>query len=297
VTPANTILAVRDLVKEYPGVRAVDGISFSVSEGTCFGLLGPNGAGKTTTVEIMEGVIPATAGAVLYRGSPIGRRFREEAGIQFQSTALQDYLTVAETLDLFRKLYGRVETIDEVVEMCSLDELLDRDTRKLSGGQRQRLFLGIALINRPALVFLDEPTTGLDPQARRNLWDLIQGIKAEGKTIILTTHYMEEAQILCDEVAIMDYGKIIARGTPADLIRQHGRKITVVIPRQRFAPATDGFPLPVREVKDTIEIRTDDVNRCLEQLITHGVDLTDITVRSPNLETVFLNLTGRQLRE
>lgn len=291
------ILEVKNLVKKYDKVVAVDGVSFALQPGVCFGLLGPNGAGKTTTIEIIEDVIPPTAGEIFYKGKPRSPSFREEVGIQFQSTALLNFLTVRETLETFKSFFTQTTPIEKLVELCRLGEFLNRYNDKMSGGQRQRFLLALALINQPQLLFLDEPSTGLDPQARRNLWDLIQGIKAEGKTIILTTHYMEEAQILCDEVAIMDYGKIIARGTPADLIRQHGRKITVVIPRQRFAPATDGFPLPVREVKDTIEIRTDDVNRCLEQLITHGVDLTDITVRSPNLETVFLNLTGRQLRE
>jgi len=291
------ILEVKNLVKKYDKVVAVDGVSFALQSGVCFGLLGPNGAGKTTTIEIIENVIPPTAGEIFYKGKSRSPSFREEVGIQFQSTALLNFLTVRETLETFKSFFTQTTPIEKLVELCRLGEFLNRYNDKMSGGQRQRFLLALALINQPQLLFLDEPSTGLDPQARRNLWDLIQGIKAEGKTIILTTHYMEEAQILCDEVAIMDYGKIIARGTPADLIRQHGRKITVVIPRQRFAPATDGFPLPVREVKDTIEIRTDDVNRCLEQLITHGVDLTDITVRSPNLETVFLNLTGRQLRE
>jgi len=291
------ILEVKNLVKKYDRVVAVDGVSFALQSGVCFGLLGPNGAGKTTTIEIIENVIPPTAGEIFYKGKPRSPSFREEVGIQFQSTALLNFLTVRETLETFKSFFTQTTPIEKLVELCRLGEFLNRYNDKMSGGQRQRFLLALALINQPQLLFLDEPSTGLDPQARRNLWDLIQGIKAEGKTIILTTHYMEEAQILCDEVAIMDYGKIIARGTPADLIRQHGRKITVVIPRQRFAPATDGFPLPVREVKDTIEIRTDDVNQCLEQLITHGVDLTDITVRSPNLETVFLNLTGRQLRE
>jgi ABC-2 type transport system ATP-binding protein len=157
--------------------------------------------------------------------------------------------------------------------------------------------LSLALINQPELLFLDEPSTGLDPQARRNLWDLIQGIKADGKTIILTTHYMEEAQFLCDQVAIMDYGKIIAQGSPDELIRQYSHGITVVISKEHFALAADSFSLPVREVKDTIEIKTDNVNQCLKQLISHDVDLSNITVRSPNLESVFLNLTGRKLRE
>ena len=296
MTPANTILAVRDLVKEYPGVRAVDGISFSVSEGTCFGLLGPNGAGKTTTVEIMEGVIPATAGAVLYRGSPIGRRFREEAGIQFQSTALQDYLTVAETLDLFRKLYGRVETIDEVVEMCSLEELLDRDTRKLSGGQRQRLFLGIALINRPALVFLDEPTTGLDPQARRNFWQMVEGIKARNTTIVLTTHYMEEAYILCDAIAIMDHGKIIAEGSPQALLAEHFDDVVLELPKEDWPNAVAGFDYQVLRAGQNVEISTADVNTALAALTDAGVPLQRLRIRPRNLEDLFIELTGKELR-
>ncbi len=296
MTPANTILAVRDLVKEYPGVRAVDGISFSVSEGTCFGLLGPNGAGKTTTVEIMEGVIPATAGAVLYRGSPIGRRFREEAGIQFQSTALQDYLTVAETLDLFRKLYGRVETIDEVVEMCSLGELLDRDTRKLSGGQRQRLFLGIALINRPALVFLDEPTTGLDPQARRNFWQMVEGIKARNTTIVLTTHYMEEAYILCDAIAIMDHGKIIAQGSPQALLAEHFDDVVLELPKEDWPNAVAGFDYQVLRAGQNVEISTADVNTALAALTDAGVPLQRLRIRPRNLEDLFIELTGKELR-
>jgi ABC-2 type transport system ATP-binding protein len=293
----DAILEVKNLVKKYNQVVAVDGISFALRQGTCFGLLGPNGAGKTTTIEVIEDVIPPTAGEVFYKGAPRTSSFREEVGIQFQSTALLNLLTVRETLETFQSFFRKTATVEELVKLCRLAEFLDQYNDKISGGQRQRFLLALALINRPELLFLDEPSTGLDPQARRNLWDLIQGIKAEGKTLILTTHYMEEAQHLCDEVAIMDYGKIIAQGTPAELIRQYSRGIIVVLPRQRFALEANGFPLPFREVKDTIEIKTDDVNQCLEQLITHGVDLSDITIRSPNLETVFLNLTGRKLRE
>jgi len=205
-------LEARHLVKQYPGVTAVNDVSFAVAEGICFGLLGPNGAGKTTTVEIIEGVTKPTSGEVRYYGEPAGDRFREEAGIQFQNTALQDYLTVRETLEMFRDLYDRQADIDEILEACSLTELADRDNRKLSGGQRQRLLLGVALVNRPRLIFLDEPTTGLDPQARRNFWELVQGILAKGATVILTTHYMDEAHVLCDEIAIMDAGRIIAQG-------------------------------------------------------------------------------------
>ena len=292
-----TILEVKNLVKKYDQVVAVDDISFALRPGICFGLLGPNGAGKTTTIEVIEDVILPTAGEILYKGAARTPSFREEVGIQFQSTALLNFLTVRETLQTFQSFFTRTKPVEDLVALCRLGEFLDQYNDKISGGQRQRFLLALALINQPELLFLDEPSTGLDPQARRNLWDLIQGIKAEGKTIILTTHYMEEAQYLCDEVAIMDYGKIIAQGTPAELIRRHSRGITVVLPRERYAHKANSFPLPVREVKDTIEIKTDDVNQCLEQLISHGVDLSDISVRSPNLETVFLNLTGRRLRE
>ena len=292
-----TILEVKNLEKKYDNVVAVDGISFAIRQGVCFGLLGPNGAGKTTTIEVIEDVIPPTSGEILYKGKSRSPLFREEVGIQFQSTALLNLLTVRETLQTFQSLFTKTSRIEELVELCRLDEFLDQYNDKISGGQRQRFLLALALINRPELLFLDEPSTGLDPQARRNLWDLIQGIKAAGKTIVLTTHYMEEAQYLCDEVAIMDYGKIIAHGSPAALIRQYSRGVTVVLPREHYALKEKGFPLPIREVKDTIEIKTDDVNQCLEQLISQDVDLSDITVRSPNLESVFLNLTGRKLRE
>jgi ABC-2 type transport system ATP-binding protein len=293
----DAILEVKNLVKKYDRVVAVDGVSLTIQQGVCFGLLGPNGAGKTTTIEVIEDVIRPTSGEILYKGHPRTASFREEVGIQFQSTALLNYLTVRETLETFQRFFSRTTAVDELIELCRLGEFLDQYNDKISGGQRQRFLLSLALINQPELLFLDEPSTGLDPQARRNLWDLIQGIKVDGKTIVLTTHYMEEAQFLCDQVAIMDYGKIIARGSPDELIRQYSRGITVVISKERFAPAADSFSLPVREVKDTIEIKTDNVNQCLQQLISRNVDLSDISVRSPNLETVFLNLTGRKLRE
>ena len=225
-----TALEARNLVKQYPDVLAVNNVSFAVREGICFGLLGPNGAGKTTTVEIMEGVTPATSGEVWYYGSRAGKRFREEAGIQFQSTALQDYITVGETLAMFRSLYERKGDLEHIIEQCSLGNLLDRDNRKLSGGQRQRLLLAVALVNRPRLIFLDEPTTGLDPQARRNFWDLVKSIRNEGTTVILTTHYMEEAEILCDEIAIMDAGQIIVQGAPRELLHQQYKNIIIELP-------------------------------------------------------------------
>ena len=230
------ILEVRDLVKQYPATTAVAGVSFSVPEGICFGLLGPNGAGKTTTIEIMEGILPPTSGEVRYRGEPLGQRFREEAGILFQKTALQDFLTVRQSIALFRGLYAHGLSVDEVIRLCALEKLAKRDSRKLSGGQQQRLLLAIALVNDPAILFLDEPTTGLDPQARRSFWELVQSIKAHRKTIILTTHYMEEAELLCDEIAIMDRGRLIAMGPPRKLLREHFAEVMLELPRQDFTP-------------------------------------------------------------
>ena len=291
------LLEVKNLVKKYKNIPAVNGVSFTVEKGVCFGLLGPNGAGKTTTIEVIEDVIPATSGQILYKGKPRTASFEDEIGIQFQTTSLLSFLTVRETLEIFQNLYRKTATIDDLVELCRLATFQNQYNDQISGGQRQRFLLALALINQPELLILDEPSTGLDPQARRNLWNLVRKIKKEGKTIILTTHYMEEAQHLCDEVAIMDYGKIIARGTPQELIRQYSPEMTVVLPKERFDLSTDHLRLPYRNVKDSIEIKTDDVNSCLNHLLSHNIDLTDLAVRSPNLETVFLNLTGRQLRD
>ena len=253
------LLEVRDLVKHYPQVKAVNGVSFSLSAGTCFGLLGPNGAGKTTTVEILEGILVSTSGEILYKGHFVGKQFRNEAGIMFQSTALQDFITVRETLAMFARLYPQHAGLDTVITRCNLGEYLDRDNRKLSGGQRQRLLLAIALINNPNMIFLDEPTTGLDPQARRNFWDLIESIKAEGKTILLTTHYMDEAYVLCDEIAIMDHGQIIAQGSPKQLLQKHFNDVVLQLP-DSDARELDSLNLPVQHRKGLIEITTQDVN-------------------------------------
>jgi ABC-2 type transport system ATP-binding protein len=291
------ILEVKNLVKKYKTVAAVNGASFSVEKGVCFGLLGPNGAGKTTTIEVIEDVITPTSGEIIYKGQPRSPAFKDEVGIQFQTTSLLAFLTVRETLKTFQSLYRQAADIDQLVEMCQLDDFQHQYNDKISGGQRQRFLLAMALINQPKLLFLDEPSTGLDPQARRNLWDLIQQIKQEGKTIILTTHYMEEAQYLCDEIAIMDYGKIIARGTPQELIKQYSPEMTVILPADNFNHDLDKLPLPYQKVHDTVEIKTNDVNSCLDQLISRSVDLSDLTVQSPSLESVFLNLTGRQLRD
>ena len=291
-----TALEARNLVKRYPGVLAVDDVSFSVAEGRCFGLLGPNGAGKTTTVEIIEGVTPATAGEVYYFGEPAGQRFREEAGIQFQNTALQDFLTVRETLEMFRKLYDRRADLDTIIDDCSLGELQDRDNRKLSGGQRQRLFLAVALVNRPRLVFLDEPTTGLDPQARRNFWTLVQRIQSHGTTIILTTHYMDEAHVLCDEIAIMDEGKIIASGAPDELLRSRYHGLIIELPLEDIANDLDGIDHVVYETQGIVEIMSNDVSASLEALAPHVQNLNRVKIRQANLEDLFLDLTGHSLR-
>jgi ABC-2 type transport system ATP-binding protein len=291
-----TALEARQLVKQYPGIRAVDDVSFTVPQGICFGLLGPNGAGKTTTIEIIEGVIPATSGEVRYFGQPAGSRFREEAGIQFQDTALQDFLTVRETLELFHSLYDRQGDIEQIIDECSLRELADRDNRKLSGGQRQRLLLAIALVNKPRLVFLDEPTTGLDPQARRNFWELVKRIRAEGTTVVLTTHYMDEAQILCDDIAIMDGGKIVAQGSPDRLLAQHYPKIILELPLEDVSGDLQSIEHRVLETRGVIEISTDDVHQSLESLATHIRGLNRLRIRQPNLEDLFLDLTGHSLR-
>jgi ABC-2 type transport system ATP-binding protein len=289
-------LEARHLVKTYPAVRAVDDVSFSVASGTCFGVLGPNGAGKTTTVEIIEGIVPPTSGEVLYFGRPAGSRFREEAGIQFQNTALQDYLTVRETLELFHRLYHRRGDIDYLLEECSLRELKDRDNRRLSGGQRQRLLLAIALVNRPRLVFLDEPTTGLDPQARRNFWQLVERIRADGTTVMLTTHYMDEAHVLCDEIAIMDAGRIIAQGSPDELLSSRYPHTIIELPLEDVSGDMSGIEHRILESRGVIEIATDDVNRSLRDLASRVHGLNRLKIRQPNLEDLFLDLTGHSLR-
>ena len=293
---SNAVLEVRELVKQYPATLAVAGVSFSVPQGVCFGLLGPNGAGKTTTIEIMEGILPPTAGEVRYRGEPLGNRFREEAGILFQKTALQDFLTVRQSIALFRGLYTTGLDVDEVIRLCALEKLAGRDSRKLSGGQQQRLLLAIALVNDPAVLFLDEPTTGLDPQARRNFWELMQSIKARHKTIILTTHYMEEAELLCDEIVIMDRGRIIAQGPPRRLLHEHFAEVLLELPRQEFPAAARQLPLNIIDASDRVEISTHDLEATLRTLLEAKVPLTNLRIRPANLEDLFLELTGTELR-
>jgi ABC-2 type transport system ATP-binding protein len=235
------ILEVSELRKSYGKVVAVDGIDFSVREGICFGILGPNGAGKTTTIEMLETIHEPDSGRILYKGSPVEGLFKESIGIQFQNTSLQEFLTVRETLQLFSRLYPRPRPMDEIIRACSLEDFIDRDNRKLSGGQRQRMLLGIALVNDPDLLFLDEPTTGLDPHARRDFWHLIEGIKAQGKTVILTTHYMDEAEYLCEEVIVMDHGRIIEGGGPHDLLVKHFGEAAATAPESGRRSLDDLF--------------------------------------------------------
>ena len=290
------ILEVKDLKKEYPGVKAVDGISFSVKKGTCFGLLGPNGAGKTTAIEIIEGITASDGGSILYKNRPIGRDFHKETGIQFQTTALQEFLTVKETLMLFYKLYPNPSNFDEVVEECSLKNLLSRDNRKLSGGQRQRLLVAIALVNQPELLFMDEPTTGLDPQARRNFWNMVEKIKLRNTTLILTTHYMEEADFLCDEIAIMDKGKIIAYGEPKQLIAQHFKEVVLELPEDEVKNHALNIPMEYEFKFGYLEIYTHDIPTALNLLKEQNIPLDKLKIRPFNLEDLFLKLTGSELR-
>ncbi len=291
------IIAVKQLVKHYPRqVTAVSGVDFAVHAGECFGLLGPNGAGKTTTIEMMEGITRPTSGEVLYRGQALGERFRQEAGILFQRTALQEFITVGETLTLFSSLYRKTLSLSEIIRLCHLDGLLNRDTRKLSGGQRQRVLLALALVNDPQLVFLDEPTTGLDPQARRNFWQLINDIKARGKTILLTTHYMEEAYTLCDRLAIMDHGRIITVGSPDALLRSHFDEAVLRLPLEDILPHRARLSVPWKTTTGFAEIHSNDVNRSLTELLSAGVTLHRLQIRQPNLEDLFIALTGEELR-
>jgi ABC-2 type transport system ATP-binding protein len=290
------VLEARQLVKRYPRVTAVDGVSLAITRGHCFGLLGPNGAGKTTSVEMLEGISRPTAGEVLYKGRPLGKRFRTEAGIMFQFTALQDFITVRETLEMFRSFYDKPAPLEDLGAACALGDLLDRDTRRLSGGQRQRLLPAIALANDPDVLFLDEPTTGLDPQARRNFWELIGSIKARGKTIVLTTHYMEEAYVLCDEVAIMDHGKIIAQGSPQQLLAEHFDDVILQLPADEVRDLRSELPAAVLRSQDTVELSTADVTDTIRKLLAMGISLSRLRIRSRNLEDLFLELTGRELR-
>ena len=289
----SSVIEVFSLTKKFGDLVAVDDLSFSVPEGICFGLLGPNGAGKTTTIEMLEGIVKPTEGRIELFGQPANKLVYKKVGIQFQNTALQDYIKVKETLELFASFYEQPAAIEELVELCSLQDFINQDARKLSGGQRQRMLLALALINDPDLLFLDEPTTGLDPQARRKFWDLIEKIKANGKSIVLTTHYMDEAQMLCDDVAIMDHGTIIERGAPLSLLKKHFTGVFVQLPKENLAHVN--LAEPTVERQDHIEIMTNQVDVTLQQLIAQKVPLDGMQVKNANLDDLFMKLTGHQL--
>lgn len=291
-----SVIEVAGLVKTYKNVKAVDNINFSIKEGQCFGILGPNGAGKTTTIEIMEGIIKPSFGVVKFYGQPAESDIAQKIGIQFQHTALQDFLTVKETLNLFTAFYQRTLPHEQLIELCDLGDFFERDNRLLSGGQRQRLLLALALINDPDIVFLDEPTTGLDPQARRNFWQLIKNIKAKNKTVILTTHYMDEAEQLCDEVIIMDKGKIIESGAPHQLLNKHFSDVYIYLPiEQVSSELIEKYQWNL--LADRVEIATTQVEKTLALLMKEKISLESLHVKSANLDDLFLKLTGHSLRE
>ena len=290
------VISVTGLKKSFKDVNAVDDISFEVKAGQCFGLLGPNGAGKTTTIEMLEGMLSPDAGEILYYGQGFSEQIRDKIGIQFQHTALQDYLTTKETIELFRSFYKAPLSTDELMTLCDLEDFAKQDHRKLSGGQRQRLLLALALVNDPQILFLDEPTTGLDPHARRNFWTLIERIKGQGTTILLTTHYMDEAEQLCDEIIIMDKGKIIQRGAPKALLTEHFPGVLVRLKKPTLdeqAINSLGFDIN----GDFIEQTTQDMDGTLSVLMNSQLPLDGMQIKTANLDDLFLKLTGHGLRD
>jgi len=310
-------VSVHGLRKRYEDVVAVDGLDLEIAAGECFGLLGPNGAGKTTTIEICEGLTAPDAGDVLVLGRTWAtdeNALRERLGIQLQETQLAEKLTVYETLRLFRSFYARGRSVDDVIRLVQLDEKRDGRVGKLSGGQKQRLALACAIVGDPELLFLDEPTTGLDPQSRRQIWDLVEEFKATGRTILLTTHYMDEAERLCDRVAIVDHGRVIALGTPRELIASLGGDQVVEFVLNRVG--TDGRVSEdvlrrlegVRAARhlggdngDVWELHVSELHRTvpalLAELARRNLNLAELRTHSATLEDVFVHLTGRQLRD
>jgi ABC-2 type transport system ATP-binding protein len=300
----------RGLVKRYPpDVLAVNGLDLEVLPGECFGLLGPNGAGKTTTIEILEGLAEPTAGEVFVLGMTWGRHatlLRPRLGITLQETRLPERLTVLEVVELFRSFYAKGHEPLEVLRMVSLEEKRGAWYDKLSGGQKQRIAVACALVSDPELLFLDEPTTGLDPQSRRQLWDIIAALRGRGRTVLLTTHYMDEAERLCDRVAIVDKGQVIALGTPRELIaKMVGHEVVeFVTTTDDLQPAElerlpgvaaarkngDGWALTVDEVHVTVPALLDELTR-------RKITLQRLSTHSPTLEDVFVSLTGRHLRD
>ena len=300
----------------------MNGLDLSVARGQCFGLLGPNGAGKTTTIEICEGLNTADSGTVRVLGrtwDTDAMWLRQRLGVQLQETQLADKLSVQETLSLFRSFYDAGRSIDEVIDLVQLGEKRTARVLGLSGGQKQRLALACALVGDPELLFLDEPTTGLDPQSRRQLWSLVEGLKRDGRTIVLTTHYMDEAERLCDNIAIVDHGQVIALGTPGQLIASLGADSVIRLGLGELAPTNAPVTIPVnasvsldellhlpdvtggRVVASGYELRVSSVQAVLPSLLrlaeARGIRWTELSTHSATLEDVFVALTGRELRE
>ena len=302
------VISVRHLRKTYGKIKAVNNVSFDVEQGEIFGMLGPNGAGKTTTMEIVEGIRPADAGSVTVLGVDVRRNSRKvkaSIGVQLQATSLYPRLTVCEVLDLFASFFPRHVPVARVIKLAGLEDCHDNRCNKLSGGQQQRLSVALALVNNARILFLDEPTTGLDPQSRRNLWDLIEYVRRKGRTVFLTTHYMEEAERLCDRVAIIDHGRIIASGRPAGLIAEHFQEEAIEFVLDQ--PADEGELRQLAGVTNTliedgrVTIYTGSVPLTISALLDMaqrgGMELSQLNVRRATLEDVFLKLTGRRIRE
>jgi ABC-2 type transport system ATP-binding protein len=305
------IIGIRELVKRYDAFTAVDGIDLTVRRHEIFGILGPNGAGKTTTLEMVEGLREPDGGSIHVHGIDVVRdaaAVKRIIGVQLQTTALFDHLTVRELIELFAALYGADTSrarVAALIQRVSLDEKAEARVHELSGGQKQRLSIALALTNDPLIMFLDEPTTGLDPQARRNLWDIVRELRAAGKTIVLTTHYMEEAEVLCDRVAVMDHGRIIACDTPRALVEQLPDSATVLADIDRAVDLAQLRALSgvtSASVSDgQLELHTTDLAGTLGALLALaaelGVRLDHLTTNRATLEDVFLAYTGRSLRE
>ncbi len=305
----------RGLVKRYGDLTAVDGLDLQARKGTCLGLLGPNGAGKTTTIEMLEGLARPDAGEIRLLGLSWRRdayRIRERIGVQLQETNLQDKLTVLESLRLFASFYQRSRDLGTVIDLIGLGEKRNQRVVHLSGGQRQRLALGCALVGEPEILFLDEPTTGLDPQARRRVWEIVEEFKQEGGTVLLTTHYMEEAERLADDLCIMDQGRMIAEGAPAAIVRTLGAESIIEL---TLAAADEGgeraLDLPhlealpgvhdVRALNRSVTLTVTDTQEALTSLLDsmqrRGVTAEDLSTHRPTLEDVFVALTGKHLRD
>lgn len=300
------MIQVQQLMKKYGNQTVVNQISFDVKENEIFGLLGPNGAGKTTTMEMMEGLRVPDGGTITIHGYDVKKQvdqIKKLIGIQLQSTSLFAYLTVREILELYRSFYPKTRTVEELLVAFRLEEKAKTLVKNLSGGQKQRLAIAIAVIHDPKVIFLDEPTTGLDPKARRDLWDLVLQLRSEGRTVLLSTHYMEEAEILCDRIAIMDRGQIIALDTPRKLIEQYTPESRIEFDWDESIDSLQGL-VGVEKViseRGQVTILTKQMPLILSQLISwtneQGIMLQDLRTRTSTLEDVFLALTGKRLTD